>query len=254
MAPPALRPRSPSELVDAAFQILRAHYAQFVMCSALAYLPWLVVDLLRVGNPLVVNAIDIQASLLLALGWWLEFAFMGAVLLVCASQAYLGEEVDVGVAVRKTLARAPAVLIAAVLRLVLIMVGTFLFMIGAVYFGARFFAVTPAIVLEGAGLRGAFTRSSALSKGRKWHITLTMGLVFVIYLVLALGIMFVVGLIEVPLVQLIVMGLFSIVAYPIVAITAALLYYDTRIKSEGLDIELLAGALDGVPSQQPAAP
>ena len=254
MAPPALRPRSPSELVDAAFQILRAHYAQFVMCSALAYLPWLVVDLVRVGDPLVVNAIDVRASLLLALGWWLEFAFMGAVLLVCASQAYLGEEVDVGSAVRRTLARAPVVLIAAALRLVLIIVGMFFFLVGAVYFAARCFAVTPAIVLEGAGLRDAFARSSALAKGRKWHIILTMGLVFVIYIVLALGIMFVVGMIEVPLLQLIVMGLFSIVAYPIVAITAALLYYDTRIKSEGLDIELLAGALDGVPSQQPAAP
>jgi hypothetical protein len=34
-----LRPRSSTELVDAAFQILRAHYATFLMCSAIAYLP-----------------------------------------------------------------------------------------------------------------------------------------------------------------------------------------------------------------------
>jgi hypothetical protein len=36
----------------------------------------------------------------------------------------------------------------------------------------------------------------------------------------------------------------TIMVYPVVAITEALLYYDTRIKSEGLDIELMAGALD----------
>src|SRR5678815_3612956 len=181
MATPVLRPRSPTELVDVAFQILRAHYPQFLMCSALAYLPWLVVDLLRVGDPLQLDSINITGNLLLALGWWLEFAFMSAVLLVCASQAFLGEPVDVGSAVRRTISRAP-----------------------------RYFAVTPAIVLEGAGLRAAFARSTALSKGRKWHVILTMGLVFVIYLVLALGTMFVVGLVQIPLLQLIVMGVFSI--------------------------------------------
>jgi hypothetical protein len=254
MALPALRPRSPSELVDAAFQILRAHYPQFLMCSALAYLPWLVVDLVRVGDPLQIDSTNITRNLLLALGWWLEFAFMSAVLLVCASQAFLGDAVDVGSAVRRTLARAPLLLLAAALRFLLILFGMFFFFFGALYPAARFFAVTPAIVLEGAGLRTAFARSSALSRGRKWHIILTMGLVFVIYLVLALGIMFVVGLIQVPLLQLIVMGLFSIVAYPIVAITAAVLYYDTRIKSEGLDIELMAGALEGAPPREPAAP
>ena len=31
--------------------------------------------------------------------------------------------------------------------------------------------------------------------------------------------------------------------YPVVAITEALLYYDARIQSEGLDIELMTSAL-----------
>jgi hypothetical protein len=39
-----------------------------------------------------------------------------------------------------------------------------------------------------------------------------------------------------------------------VAITAATLYYDTRIKNEGLDIELMTGALDGAPSREAATP
>ena len=254
MASPALRPRSPTEIVDLSFQILRTHYPQFVMCSALAYLPWLVVDLVRAGNPPQLDSINITGNLLLALGWWLEFAFMSAVLLVCASQAFLGEAVDVGSAVRRTVSRAPLLLLAAACRFALIIVGLFFFFFGVLYPAARFFAVTPAIVLEGTGLRAAFARSSALSKGRKWHILLTLGLVLVIYLVLALGTMFVVGLIEVPLVQLIAMGVFSIVAYPLVAITAAVLYYDTRIKSEGLDIELMAGALETAPMSAPTAP
>ena len=224
------------------------------MCSALAYLPWLIVDLVRVGDPLQLNSIDIRTNVMLAFGWWLEFAFMSAVLLVCASQAFLGEPVDVGGAVRRTVSRLPVLLVAAALRFLLIIVGLFFFFFGVLYPAARFFAVTPAIVLEGSGLRNAFARSSALSKGRKWHIILTMGLVFVIYVVLALGTMFVVGLIQIRLLQMIVMGVFSIVAYPIVAITAAVLYYDMRIKNEGLDIELMAGALDGAPPREAATP
>jgi len=254
MASPALRPRSPTEIVDASFQILRAHYAQFVMCSALAYLPWLVVDLVRAGTPATLQTIDIGTNLLLLLGWWLEFALMSAVLLVCASQAFLGEPVDVASAVRRTISRAPLVLVAAAIRLVMVFIGLFFFFFGALYPAARYFAVTPAIVLEGAGIGRAFARSTELSKGRKWHIILTMGLVFVIYAVLALGTMFVVGLIQIRLLQMIVMGVFSIVAYPIVAITAAVLYYDMRIKSEGLDIELMAGALDGAPPREAATP
>ena len=42
--------------------------------------------------------------------------------------------------------------------------------------------------------------------------------------------------------------------YPVVAITEALLYYDARIQSEGLDIELMAGALESAPSREAAAP
>src|SRR5215203_2080510 len=120
MASPALRPRSPSELVDAAFQILRAHYSKFVMCSALAYLPWLVVQLVWYSDPSRLASISPTASVVFGLGIWLVFALMSAVLIVCASQAYLGEPVDVGVAVRQALPRWPLVLIAAVLRFVLV--------------------------------------------------------------------------------------------------------------------------------------
>jgi hypothetical protein len=51
MPAPVLRPRSPSEIVDAAFQILRAHYASFVTCSAIAYAPVLLVRLVVLGDP-----------------------------------------------------------------------------------------------------------------------------------------------------------------------------------------------------------
>ena len=254
MASPALRPRSPSEIVDAAFQILRAHYPQFVMCSALAYLPWLVLQLIWYSDPAKLAEITPEASVAFGLGIWLVFALMSAVLIVCASQAYLGDPVDVGVAVRQALPRLPLVLLGAILRYALMFIGLFFLLVGAIYVAARFFAVTPVIVLEGKRIGAAFSRSTELSRRRKRHVIYTIGLASLIYWVLAFGVQLASALFGNLIVQALVGAIVTIMVYPVVAITEALLYYDTRIKSEGLDIELLAGALEGVPSREPAAP
>jgi hypothetical protein len=254
MATPALRPRSPSELVDAAFQILRAHYAQFVMCAALAYAPWLVVQLVWYADPSRLAEISPVVSVVFGLGIWLVFALMSAVLVVCASQAYLGEPVDVGVAVRQALPRLPLVLLGAVCRYVLMFFGLFFFLVGAIYVAARFFAVTPVIVLEGKGIGTAFARSTVLSRGRKWHVFNTIGLASLIYWVLAFGVQMAAAIVGNLTVQALVGAAVTIMVYPVVAITEALLYYDTRIKSEGLDIELMTGALDDVAPREAATP
>jgi hypothetical protein len=99
---------------------------------------------------------------------------------------------------------------------------------------------------------GAFSRSSLLSEGRKWHILNTLGLVALIYWVLAIGVQLAAVLLGGAIVQAIVTALYTIMVYPVVAITEALLYYDTRIKSEGLDIELMAGALEGAGPRESA--
>jgi len=254
MASLALRPRSPSELVDAAFQILRAHYSKFVMCSALAYLPWLVVQLVWYSDPSRLASVSPTASVVFGLGIWLVFALMSAILIVCASQAYLGEPVDVGVAARQALPRLPLVLLGAVLRYLMMFIGLFLFFIGAVYVLTRFFAVTPVIVLEGKGIGGAFSRSSDLSRTRKLHVLYTIALASLIYWVLAFGVQLAAMVVGNLIFQALVGAVVTIMVYPVVAITQALLYYDTRIKSEGLDIELMASALAADPSREVTAP
>ena len=47
-------------------------------------------------------------------------------------------------------------------------------------------------------------------------------------------------------------AIYTILAYPIIAITECLLYYDARIQSEGLDIELMAAELGAAPIQPSA--
>jgi hypothetical protein len=253
MATLAFRPRSAPELVDAAFQILRAHYAPFVMCSAIAYLPWLLFQLVLVSNPAAIEEVSLGTTILVGLGVWLTFALMSAVVIVCASQAYLGEPLDVGAAVRTAAPRLPRVLVAAFLRYLCLFLGFLALLVGALYVVARLFALTPAIVLENRSVPGAFARSSQLSAGRKRHILGTLALVVIIYWVLALGMMLLGRLTGSGIVQLVVTALYTILVYPVIAITEALLYYDARIQSEGLDIELMAGALDDAPRTTPAA-
>jgi hypothetical protein len=251
MASTALRPRSVTEIVDAAFQILRAHYPQFVMCSAIAYTPWLIVELLVLGDPEQITVPTIGVSLVLALGVWVAFALMSSVIITCASQAYLGDPVDVGVAVRRALPRLPRVMAAAVVRYLLLFLGALALLVGALYVVARYFALTPVIILEDAPLSQAFKRTTELSDGRKWHILNTLGLVGIIYWVLAIGVGMLSAVPGVFLIQAIIGAAFTILAYPVIAITEALVYYDARIRSEGLDIEMMASEL-GMPPETPA--
>jgi hypothetical protein len=248
----ALRPRGVSELVDAAFQILRTHYSQFVMCSALAYLPWLIVELVFLGDPEKWAGIAWWAGVLAGVGVWMSFALMSATIITCASQAYLGDPVDVAMAVRRAGARLPRVMIAALLRYVGLVLGFLFFLVGALWVAARLFALTPLIILEDASLAAAFKRSGVLSDGRKRHILNTLGLAAIIYWVVAMGISMMASLAGNFVVQVMAGAIYTILAYPIIAITECLLYYDARIQSEGLDIELMAAELGTAPIQPSA--
>ncbi|HUQ46298.1 MAG TPA: hypothetical protein VM033_06590 [Gemmatimonadaceae bacterium] len=251
MTAPILRPRSPSEIVDAAFQLLRAHYGHLVTCSAIAYAPLLLLRLLVVGDPMrflggdpaAIPAGALSSTGVALLGGWLTFSLMSAVLLVCASQAYLGEDVDVAAAVRSALPRLPQVLAAAMLRFVLMAFAFVLMIFPVLYVVALLFAVTPVIVLERGSVVGSLRRSASLSKGRKWHILNTLGLVAIIYYVLVLGVSLLASLFGNFVLSTVASAVVTVLVYPVVAIAEALLYYDARIQSEGLDIELMTGAL-----------
>jgi hypothetical protein len=256
MPAPSLRPRSPSEIVDAAFQLLRAHYGAFITCSAIAYAPVLLLRLLVLGDPTRFLGAE-PGSLTPDFWWytgggffisWLTFSLMSAVLQVCTSQVYLGGEMDVGAAVRQALPRTPQVLIAAVIRFVLMGIALMLLLFPVLYVVSLLFAVTPIIVLEQRGIGTALARSAALSRGRKWHILNTLGLVAIIYYLLVIGFSVVASLFGNFVLATIVSAAVTVLVYPVVAIAETLLYYDARIQSEGLDIELMTGALDAAPA------
>ncbi len=131
--------------------------------------------------------------------------------------------------------------------------GALLFLVGALSFVARYFCINQAIILEQRSAMQAFTRSTALSRDRKGHILGTLLLVIVIYLLLGIGVAMLGGLSSSEVVREVLTTTYVIVAYPLFAITETLLYYDARIRAEGFDIEVLAGALGAPPPNEQIA-
>ncbi|MFI5312162.1 MAG: hypothetical protein ACHQQ3_13060 [Gemmatimonadales bacterium] len=242
-----LRARTVSELVDAAFALYRRNAMQYIVVSALAISPLLVFQLVvpAAATPTLQNlgtslfAVEVISML--------TYALMSAVVVKLGSQAYLGEVPDVANTVREVLPRVPSVIVGGILMVPLLFLGLLAFFVGVLYVVSRWFAVSTVIVLEGKGPLEAFGRSSVLSSGRKRHILNTLILVGLIYVVLAMGVSAFSVLFGSRVIALVISTAFTIVAYPVFALTQMLLYYDARIRGEGFDLERMADAL-GAPA------
>lgn len=248
----ALRPRSVTEIVDASFQIYRAHFGPLVLCSAIAYLPSILLQLLLGAAPDTIAALGMAGTAIMsfigAIAGMLSYGLMAAVITVCGSQAYLGEPVDVGAAVRRALPRIGAVIGVSFLVGLATMLGLILFIVPGIIMAARYFASTPALVLEDLGPTDAMRRSAELSNGRKWHIIKAFLLILAIYFVLAMGLGMLMAFVRSTTLQTALSSVLTVCLYPLLSLVVTLLYYDARVQSEGLDIELMAGALDPVAS------
>ena len=256
------RPRSVSELVDAAFQVLRRGYAQFLVIMGIAYVPWLVVSMIvtrsilaAAGQDPTALARNFSTTMLLGLGAMVWFSVIDGALTLAASESYLGRPVDVGGALGRAFGRALPLVVTSVVRTLLTAIGFMLFIFPAFWAFATFFASPIVVMLERRGAFGALGRSSELTRGEKWHVLKTLLLVWVIYFVLSLGLNLVMasifGSIATGQTTLglmatqIAAAVYTILAYPLISVVQTLLYYDLRIRKEGYDIELMANELGG---------
>jgi hypothetical protein len=246
-APLPLRPRSATEIVDAAFQLYRRDPMTYLLISALCYAPILVMQLVVLGPAMQVEEqitrLASGFSIIMGLAYWVSFSLLSAVIVRISAEDYLGHRIEPAVAVRDALTRLPAVMFGLLFKYILMFIGIFVFFIGMFYVIARYFAVTSAIVIEHRGLATAFGRSSTLSRGRKMHILGTSLLAFLIFFVVYFAVAIVAGIIGNMVITTILTVVASILAYPMFAITEMLLYYDARVRNEGYDIEMMAEAI-----------
>ena len=254
----AYRPRSATEIVDAAIQIVRRNFVPMITVVAVAYVPFLVLQMTVFRGLLVVamsgRLVDLSTGMTLAyytvsLIW---FALIDAAMTVAASDAYLGRPVDVLAAFRRAGPRLGATMIGIGLKYLLILIGLLAFFVGSLYPLALTFATTATIVLEGMGPIAGVRRSGALSRNLKGHILVALIMVYGLYF----GVIGGAGVAFTLLGNQTAIQLFSAVAtiliYPFVPTVQMLLYYDARIRKEGFDIELLAQRVGPVAVPQPA--
>lgn len=235
-----LRPRSATEIVDAAFQLYRRGPTQLILAAAIVYVPWLIIRLvfdLGVSDDLP----SLSTGVWLFAGVIVVYSIVGGVVSVLASDAYLGRPLDTGAAFRLTASRLLSLIVAGAIRAICIFLGVVLLVLPGVYALSAFFAVTQTVVLEGSGAARSLSRSSALSVGLKPHIIGTLFLIGLIGLSITVGIGLLSSMSQSKVVVNVVSTAVAIVLYPLFGLVETMLYYDARIRKEGFDVEYLAG-------------
>jgi hypothetical protein len=242
----ALRPRSSTELVDAAFQVFRRTPVQFIVAAALVYVPWLVIQLvfnLEI-TPNQLPGFDVLAVNFLA--GIVVYVLLGGVITLLARDAYFDQQPDVAAAFKTVGARILPLLGTSLFVLLATAVGFVVFLVGSLYPLARFFAARQTVVLENAGVSTALSRSSTLSDQLKGHVLATLFLAGLLSFAVMFGSTLIGGLLPSRVLMRTVVTIVAVCVKPFFSIAETLLYYDTRIRKEAFDIEYLANAADAL--------
>lgn len=254
-SPTFIRPRSGTELIDATFVLVRGHYLRLVALAALPLLPYIVLSLYQA----IRWGVDPAGALFLE-QVIVYFACSGvahAAIAVAVSQLYHGRPLDTAAALRRTLQRLWVVVATSVVALSLIGVGMVLFLVPGILLFTQYFAIPTVTVLEEKGFLATFRRSRDLARGHRKMILVSYGLTWVIVTAIAGAVELVIGgglmMTERPVLLNLVGNAISVLAYPAIATVATLAYYETRIRTEAYDLEVLAAGVPdpGAPSHVP---
>lgn len=245
MQAPSYRARSVPELLDAAFQFLRAYYVPLVAGTAVLLVPPSLLSF--IAPPLAPLASLMQ-----------RLAFIGAtgVTIAMVSDAYLGRTPDVRRALSLVGKRFRPLWSAGIMSSLATALGLLLLIVPGVIFFAWTAVMQVAVMVEGCNSSVAWDRSKSLSGDNIKRILATSGLSYLILLGAVFGAGVGVTVLAAPLgisdsgVSLLVDVIVALV-YPFPSIVATLLYYDLRIRKEGLDVQMAALALGEEPQGAP---
>jgi hypothetical protein len=240
-----LRPRSATELIDAAFQVYRRAPVPFIVAMALVYVPWLAIRLLlQIEIPQTPDQFTptmFRDLMIFAAAGIVIYGLAGGVVSLIARAVYLDEPIDVPDAFRQTLTRILPITVATAITFALIGIGFVFLLIPGILLIGRFFAVRQIVVLESQGPFAAIVRSGHLATRNYGRIIGTLFLVAVLTWVVNVGAALLINLQPSKVVANVFATLVTILIYPILGITETMLYFDTRIRNEGFDVEYLAG-------------
>lgn len=257
---PVLRPMEFGDILDGAFKLYRAQFAAFLGASLIVYLPSLALEGWIVSSVDSADAAGMAGATLLRAAFSIVTVIVVyGVLTYQADQALQGTPVSAGGALRGALPRLLPLSAAYVLMGLGMVLGLLLLIVPGILLALMWFAITPAVVVEGSGPLRAFSRSRALARGALLRIG---GVLLVASLITALP-TFLTSM-AAGVVALLSggeggnpMGMMAAVSATQILVTAAaapfsvavllLLYYDRRIRTEALDVQIAAERLVATP-------
>jgi len=181
---------------------------------------------------------------------YLLLPFVGAALAQVASASYLGRQIGAREALAGVWHRAGTLFMAWSVHLGAELLGLVACGVGAFFVMPLFLMLAPVIVLEGLPFWKATRRSWGLASRRywaTWGIAILAGIVA--YLMgQVLGALptvgaFLIGLHWGWLLLAAGTSLTALIVTPVAGLTATLLYFDARIRTEGLDLQVIASDL-----------
>jgi hypothetical protein len=277
-----LRPRSVTELLDAAFTLIRAHLPVYATLAVVAALPVLVASTLTMvalpdaavngtaaseAGEIAATTVGLGAMLLIlvfTLAAWLWFFVAGSSLIFATSDAYRGQPVDAGSAFRRAMRSAGDVIGASIAKYVVlfgIVVGTGIGAallalaspilaalavcagLGAVIvMSLRWFVVTAVAALEDVTGSDALSRSAKLTNQAGARIFLIGLVIFALAFSFSIASTFALSFAGSAVVAGIANSLWLLL-YPFANVIEAVTYFDQRIRTEGFDLEMMAQQL-----------
>lgn len=280
---PRLRPLSLGEILDVSIKICIAHWRTLLKAVLVVVVPVQIVSTILTADYTLSSpdfgtyfGSDSQADQSIEeLNQHLGALAISSLLQICAlvlvtaacfraiAQAYLGEPTAWRSSLSYGLKHAPALLWVSLLYFLGIGLGIVLLILPGIWLYIAWAFATPALLVEGLRGRAALGRSFRLVKGRWWRTFAILALGFIIgrfVSAIAQGV-FWAGIYfgsENDALVLLFSALAGIVGLVIVTpFQAALLsvvYFDLRVRKEGLDLELLASEIGGSPPAPADAP
>ena len=255
-----LRPLSFGEILDGAFVLYRRHFAVFFTTAIIPLLPvalvWGAFGFVTGGATELTAA---TGALLVAV---YPVMIVGSLLMWGAlihetARAVEGGPVDRGEAYRASFRRMLPMVGAGILFMILFAVGLLLLVVPGILVMLALFAVWHAVMIEGKGPVEALSRSRELARGAWLRI---LGILLVTYIIIMIPSMLVGATAGAAMVGAALssgdpdavegtMGVFSAVTNvlsillsalttPFMTAALTLLYYDRRVRTEALDLEM----------------
>lgn len=238
------RPRSNSEILDAAFEIYRRYFAVFVAISVFAAIPSALASyILQPAKSFPRTDLILTSTLVSFLGLFIA-PFTEGSMACAASAAYLGKPVDFEQSLRAAFARPGRLFVAMVTKWILLFFGLVFFLVPGLIVYKRYFALPMTVLFEDTTVGDAVTRSRELSYGSGRRIFGLNGGVLLFSMIVMLVLEQTISSLSHGAIAAVGHLIVNMTVSPFGTIVATLLYYDIRIRREGYDIELMTQALD----------